>query len=129
MATNRKDAARTAESRLRRRGAELRNDIDREIGKYRSEADGLATANVPDRAELSARDLVADIYLTEVDRDVAELLAVEDALQRIDAGTYGTCVDCGRAIAARRLDATPHAARCLSCQRRAERRLTRPQKM
>lgn len=38
------------------------------------------------------------------------------ALARLDAGTYGRCVDCGEQIAQARLEFRPEAARCLACQ-------------
>ncbi|MBB4215471.1 dimethylmenaquinone methyltransferase [Rhizobium anhuiense] len=44
-----------------------------------------------------------------------ELLAVQAALERIQAGTFGTCVKCGRPISERRLDAVPHTPFCQSC--------------
>lgn len=44
------------------------------------------------------------------------LEAVDDALGRLDDGTYGTCVRCGQPIAAERLEALPWAAHCIACQ-------------
>ena len=41
---------------------------------------------------------------------------IDAALERIDAGTYGTCVQCGAAIPAERLEFRPYAACCVSCQ-------------
>src|SRR5919202_635533 len=38
------------------------------------------------------------------------LSEIDDALARIDAGTYGTCVNCGKPIAPERLEAIPHAS-------------------
>ncbi len=46
---------------------------------------------------------------------VQEINAIEEALQRIALGTYGTCVSCGNAIAAQRLEALPEAALCRTC--------------
>ena len=51
------------------------------------------------------------------DHNEAHLAAVEAALVRLDDGTYGTCVRCGRPIAPERLDALPWAAHCIDCQR------------
>lgn len=45
---------------------------------------------------------------------------VVDALARLDAGTYGTCVDCGKQLPAERLDARPEAARCVEDQAKSE---------
>ena len=51
------------------------------------------------------------------DRNEQHLAAVDAALARLDDGTYGTCVRCGRPIAPERLDALPWAAHCIDCQR------------
>ena len=45
---------------------------------------------------------------------------VEAALARIDAGTYGTCVDCGQQIPDARLEVRPEAARCVADQEKFE---------
>jgi DnaK suppressor protein len=55
------------------------------------------------------------------DRATQQLALVEEALARLDAGTFGTCVRCGRQIAADRLEALPWAARCIDCERLAGR--------
>ena len=43
------------------------------------------------------------------------LQEVEDALAKLDAGTYGRCESCGNEIAAARLEAKPAARRCIDC--------------
>lgn len=48
-----------------------------------------------------------------------ELRQVEDALGRMDAGTYGRCADCGRAIPAARLKVRPFADLCVPCAEKA----------
>ena len=54
------------------------------------------------------------------ERETAHLAAVEAALARIEAGSYGECTDCGALITAARLHAQPEAARCVHCQEKAE---------
>ena len=51
------------------------------------------------------------------DRNQQQLAAIDAALARLDDGTYGRCVRCGRPIAPERLDALPWAAHCIDCQR------------
>jgi RNA polymerase-binding protein DksA len=46
------------------------------------------------------------------------LAEIDAALERIDAGTYGTCASCGREIPPERLEALPHATQCIDCKRR-----------
>ena len=53
------------------------------------------------------------------DRAEAQLVLVDEALARFDAGTFGRCVRCGGPIARDRLEALPWAARCIECQRLA----------
>ena len=63
--------------------------------------------------------------LADADREEAsiEILhaqqeRVRDALDRVDAGTYGRCVDCGSELPDERLEARPDAARCVNCQQK-----------
>ena len=51
------------------------------------------------------------------DRAESQLVLVDEALARFDAGSFGRCVRCGRPIAPDRLEALPWAARCIDCQR------------
>ena len=67
--------------------------------------------------------------LSDAEREVAVLDAmaadrvlIEQALERIDAGTYGRCVDCGKVIPKERLAARPEVARCVEDQQRFESR-------
>jgi len=71
-------------------------------------------------------DILADMDIATVTRDVAELSEVEAALARIADGSYGTCADCGEAIGWPRLNAQPTAQRCITCQEKLETRTGRP---
>ncbi|WP_327089647.1 TraR/DksA family transcriptional regulator [Nonomuraea sp. NBC_01738] len=75
----------------------------------------------------SAADAGSD--LTDADRVQAMLnvatsqrQAVVGALKRVEEGSYGSCVDCGKPVPEGRLEARPEAARCVQCQSRRERR-------
>jgi DnaK suppressor protein len=54
------------------------------------------------------------------EHETAELGDIDAALERIDAGTYGQCTDCGVIIPPARLSAYPTAKRCIDCQTLAE---------
>ncbi len=47
--------------------------------------------------------------------ELNEVRRIDAALGRIDAGTYGECLDCGNEISAARLDILPDAALCKTC--------------
>jgi DnaK suppressor protein len=46
------------------------------------------------------------------------LAEIDAALERIDAGTYGVCANCGKEIPPERLEALPYATLCIDCKRR-----------
>jgi RNA polymerase-binding transcription factor DksA len=46
---------------------------------------------------------------------LAEIRRIEAAISRIEAGTYGECVSCGKAIKPQRLEVLPTAAKCITC--------------
>ena len=48
------------------------------------------------------------------------LTQVNDAMQKIDRGTYGECERCHRPIGSERLEALPYARYCLDCQKNQE---------
>ena len=63
-----------------------------------------------------AVDLADDEALEGVDEVLRkEISQIRMALQRIENGTYGTCVTCGKDIAKARLEARPIATRCVDC--------------
>jgi len=65
----------------------------------------------------------AEVALTALDEQGRrEMEAIQAALARIDAGTYGLCDTCGETISAARLTAMPTARRCVACQERREHR-------
>jgi len=73
----------------------------------------------------------ADSGSANLERDRAQSLSgyakrtlesVDNALARMDDGTYGTCEQCGTAIERDRLEALPYATMCMECKRGEERR-------
>lgn len=73
--------------------------------------------------EKSAEDLESRIRAVErevavrtLESDAAKLREASAALERIQDGTYGICLDCEEAISPRRLAALPWASLCIRCQ-------------
>ena len=64
-------------------------------------------------------DRQIDYSLEEASNHV--LAAIDAALERLDAGTYGTCTTCGKPIGDDRLEAIPYATQCIECRSREER--------
>jgi RNA polymerase-binding protein DksA len=82
-----------------------------------AQASGERSAD-PSSTETGSAATVFESELSVV-RNSQELLGqVEDALERLNAGTYGTCSNCGRPIPAARLDALPYTTLCVTCAAR-----------
>jgi DnaK suppressor protein len=70
-------------------------------------------------ADLAKNREVSDETVDESAQDMADrktLLLIDEALGRLDAGTYGTCVHCGQPVQEKRIEAVPWARHCLECQ-------------
>jgi len=108
----------------RKRLEEIRDQLDKSISVlHRVQQPEEWTAEYPqDPADAGAN-------LSETERSEAILAAARSqrgdvlaALDRIEHGTYGTCVDCGAKVPEGRLEAKPEAARCVACQAKRDRR-------
>ncbi len=66
-----------------------------------------------DRANTS---LAREIHVSKKSRDRALMSAINQAMQRINDGTFGTCLSCGQDINLKRLEALPWAQYCITCQ-------------
>ena len=72
-------------------------------------------------AETATATLDREIDYTLEENSEHVLSAIEDALKRIEEGTFGVCVNCGKAIGEERLAALPWATTCIDCKRLEER--------
>jgi DnaK suppressor protein len=99
---------------LQRSAAVLRRDDGADSGEL----------NSVDQHPADAGSNLADADREEASLEVlqAQEERVREALARLDAGTYGQCVSCGRDLPDERLEARPEAERCVDCQQKAEAR-------
>jgi len=94
-------------------------DQSREIfEKVRSLRESLPDerATVTDEEEQRANEFARELDFVLVELKSRTLARIEDAVVRLERGSYGTCVDCEQPIAALRLEALPFAERCRECQ-------------
>jgi DnaK suppressor protein len=108
------------EHKLRGRWCDLRDETRAALPRSDNESYADIAGRVGDIGDQSLADLLLDVNLAEVTRDVLEIRAIEGALKRIALGTYGVCVSCGQPIERERLEAYPTANRCAACQRAHE---------
>ena len=88
-------------------------------GSIEDETDDETTDNHIAETATVTVDREIDYTLEENSENV--LLSIDGALERIQAGSYGTCLNCGKPIAEDRLAAIPWATHCIDCKRLEER--------
>lgn len=102
---------------------EMLEDRRREIQqKLRSLRETLPAevVEVTDAEERSVADFVRDVDFALMEMKSATLAKIDEALQRLEHGRYGSCDECGLEISEARLKAVPFASLCRDCQEQAE---------
>src|SRR5712691_11148884 len=110
--------------KFKQRLQQRRQQLIQEIHANRVDTDNKnfsdMTGGVRDAGDESLAIQLSDLNISSAEKQVTELRQVEAALQRIDEGTYGKCIDCGGDIPVQRLEVYPTAERCTYCQTRWE---------
>ncbi len=75
-----------------------------------------------DEVDQASADIEQSMRMRLRNREVFYLKKVEEALKRIEEGSFGECEDCGEDIELRRLEARPTATHCVACKEEQERR-------
>ena len=98
--------------------------LDDQLARLDADAASLradrAAATADDEHDPEGSTLSGEWQRVEALRGAAlrDRAAVSDALDRIDAGTYGICIRCGQPIPAARLEVVPTATMCVPCASR-----------
>ena len=92
-----------------------------ELTDGRTNREAIAIETTADELDRIQQAQERDFAMGVIDRDSLRLREIRAALQRIDDGTFGMCLNCEEEIAAKRLAAVPWTALCIVCQEAAER--------
>src|SRR4029079_15419102 len=129
MKDNHKPAAagapRSRYTELKQMLEERRREIQAEVqGKMRGVREegswGGKQNEVLDAVESAEADIQDDIEFALVQMKSETLNKIDDALMRLEQGTYGNCFECGEEIAEKRRRALPFAVRCKDCEEARE---------
>ena len=109
---------------LRKMLIELRDEIlskiAQEMGTKLDEDPRMSTLSTLDIGDLSQLDFDENIDYTLLNMQIERLREVEDALDRLEEGTYAICEECGTSINLERLKILPFTTYCVQCQERRE---------
>lgn len=96
----------------------LQEDVQRRLREERADR----SAGVGDTLDVSDAGLSGEVAFALLQLKADTLSRIDEAMTRLEAGTFGVCVDCSVEIAPGRLRALPFATRCTPCEGALERR-------
>ena len=105
---------------LEERRREILSEVQEKMRGVRQEGALGEAQGVLDAAETSEADIQDDIEFALIQMKSETLQNIEEALARLDEGTFGYCFECGDEISERRLRALPFALRCKDCEEARE---------
>jgi DnaK suppressor protein len=105
---------------LEERRREIVSAVQGKIRDVRSEGANSPAHGVLDAAESSEADIQDDIEFALIQMKAETLTKIDEALRRLDEGTFGYCFECGEEISEPRLRALPFAVRCKDCEEARE---------
>jgi len=105
---------------LEGRRRDLKAEVQGKMRDVRATGEVTKLTEVFDAVESSEADIQEDIELALIQMKSETLNKVDDALARLEQGTYGNCFECGDEIAEKRLRALPFAVRCKECEEAKE---------
>ena len=102
--------------KARKRLVAKRDELLHDLAKNREVSEETVDESAQDMADRATSAYTKEFAysLSESDRKV--LILIEEALSRLDTGTYGTCVHCSQPVQEKRIEAVPWARHCLDCQ-------------
>jgi DnaK suppressor protein len=108
-------------SRAREHLLDMKNKLIGEIdSELRAERESNKDEGM-DTYDLASEERDREINFILSDRDRVKIKQIDDAIERVEDGTYGVCESCGLEIAEQRLDAMPLTRLCRDCQQDQER--------
>ncbi len=105
---------------LEERRREIMSEVQGRMRDVRAEGAGSTVQGVLDAAESSEADIQDEIEFALIQMKAETLNRIEEALRRLEEGTYGYCFECGEEINEKRLRALPFAVRCKDCEEARE---------
>ncbi|MCC6667124.1 MAG: TraR/DksA C4-type zinc finger protein [Polyangiaceae bacterium] len=100
---------------------EKRMEIIRKAQQTLDEEMTLDANDLPDEMDLASSEYLQSFTFRLRGREKVFLDKIQKALEKLEAGTFGVCDDCGERISAKRLEARPETTLCIRCKEDQER--------
>ena len=93
------------------------------MNKSQRDASGDLSSYTFHMADMASDNYERDFSMGLATEEQKTLFAIEEALKRVEDGTYGNCLQCGKKVLKKRLNAIPYTELCLECQKSKEKKV------
>lgn len=100
----------------------MRRELIQKLNERYNDAMSVGEDGTQDSADEAYNLYNKNLLLGRVETDALKLRLIEQALQRIDNGTYGVCIECEEDIEEKRLEYVPFARYCTDCKTELEKK-------
>lgn len=101
-------------------GGDLSHIAQNTLNKSARDASGDLSGYSYHMADQATDDYDRDFSLGRATSEQKLLFLIDEAIKRVEDGTYGSCLECGRQIAKKRLSVLPYSELCIECQKSTE---------
>jgi DnaK suppressor protein len=111
-----KNGKKDATDKVRKRLLQKKDELVQDLVKNREVSDETVDESAQDMADRATSAYTKEFAYSLSESDRRTLVLIDEALERLDGGTYGTCVHCAAPVQEKRMEAVPWARHCLDCQ-------------
>jgi DnaK suppressor protein len=109
--------------KYRRLLEQKKTELSTELAKARNAEEETTEESTQDIADKAVSSYTREFLYSLTDSERTVLLQIDEALGRVEEGTYGLCGNCGKEMNEKRLTAVPWTPYCVDCQELAEKGL------
>jgi len=109
--------------KYRRLLEQKKTELSTELAKARTAEEETTEESTQDIADKAVSSYTREFLYSLTDSERTVLLQIDEALGRVEEGTYGLCGNCGKEMNEKRLTAVPWTPYCVDCQELAEKGL------
>lgn len=102
---------------------EEKKEIIEHLSEFQNESKAIDIGVAQDLGDKAESSYTKEFLLSLSDVERERLSLIDSALKRIRTQDFGQCLDCGKSITKKRLDAIPWAPHCITCQQKHEEEL------
>ncbi len=100
-----------------------REELSQVVHRTENYGRSAESGDTQDIADMASSSYTKEFFFSKSNNDRFILQLIDEAIKRIEEDSYGSCVNCGKDVQQKRLEAVPWARHCIECQELQEKGL------